>query len=426
MAVTVSLPQMGESVVEGTVERWLVREGERVEKDQVICEVTTDKVDAEIPAPEAGVLTQILVQEGATIEVGTELAVVDPDAEPSASVSTASPAAASASPAVSAAPAAVAVSEGAHATPLARKIAESEGVSLDGISGTGPDGRVSKSDVLEKLAGRTPTAAPAAKASASDATVSIQPGTLLDALSRIKLPQYKPTADDTVVPFSTIRKRIAEHMIVSKIISPHVGTVAEIDLHRLSKHRDSNKGAWKKEHGYSLTFLPYLIQATVRALRAFPRVNATVVDQNIIERKGIHIGVAVETEKGLVVPVLRDADRLSLGGVAQGLEELARKARNRELKADDLHGGTFTVSNPGRQGNLYGFAVINQPQVGILRMGEVVKRPVVIQVDGADSIAIRPMMYLALSYDHRIIDGVTGNGFLYRVAAELEAGDFDL
>ena len=215
-------------------------------------------------------------------------------------------------------------------------------------------------------------------------------------------------------------------MIVSKIISPHVGTVAEIDLQRVSQHRNTHKGAWKAEHGYSLTFLPYLLQATVRALREFPRMNSAVVDQNIVERRGIHIGVAVETEKGLLVPVLRDADRLSLGGVAQGIEELASRARNRQLKADDLHGGTFTISNPGRQGNLYGFAVINQPQVGILRMGEVVKRPVVIEVDGADTIAIRPMMYLALSYDHRIIDGVTGNGFLYRVAAELEAGDFDL
>ena len=423
MAVTVSLPQMGESVVEGTVERWLVREGERVEKDQVICEVTTDKVDVEIPAPEAGVITQILVQEGGTIEVGAELAVVDPDAQAGASAPKSAPA-----PAGPAAPsvapvAAVAAAGESHATPLARKIAETEGVSLDGIPGTGPDGRVSKSDVLQRLAG--PAAVqPATSQQAGEAP--IKPGSLLDALSGIKLPQYKPAADDTVVPFSTIRKRIAEHMIVSKIISPHVGTVAEIDLNRVSAHRNANKGAWKAEHGYSLTFLPYLIQATVRALREFPRVNSTVVGQNIVERRGIHIGVAVETEKGLVVPVLRDADRLSLGGVAQGLEELASKARNRQLSADDLHGGTFTVSNPGRQGNLYGFAVINQPQVGILRMGEVVKRPVVIEVDGNDSIAVRPMMYLALSYDHRIIDGVTGNGFLYRVAAELEAGDFDL
>ena len=308
MAVTVSLPQMGESVVVGTVERWLVREGERVEKDQVICEVTTDKVDVEIPAPEAGVITQILVQEGGTIEVGAELAVVDPDAQAGASAPKSAPA--PAAPLV-APVAAVAAAGESHATPLARKIAETEGVSLDGIPGTGPDGRVSKSDVLQRLAG--PAAVqPAPSQQAGEAP--IKPGSLLDALSGIKLPQYKPAADDTVVPFSTIRKRIAEHMIVSKIISPHVGTVAEIDLNRVSAHRNANKGAWKAEHGYSLTFLPYLIQATVRALREFPRVNSTVVGQNIVERRGIHIGVAVEPEKGLVGPVLRDAARLCRAG----------------------------------------------------------------------------------------------------------------
>jgi 2-oxoglutarate dehydrogenase E2 component (dihydrolipoamide succinyltransferase) len=178
--------------------------------------------------------------------------------------------------------------------------------------------------------------------------------------------------------------------------------------------------------GFKLTLLPFVVQATVRALRDFPRMNATVVEETIVQRAGIHVGVAVETERGLVVPVIRDADRLSLRGLAQAMQDLATRARSREISADELTGGTFTVTNPGREGNLYGFAVINQPQVGILRMGEVRKRAVVVEQGGEDVIAIRPMMYLALSYDHRVIDGVTGNGFLYRAARYLEAGEFEV
>jgi 2-oxoglutarate dehydrogenase E2 component (dihydrolipoamide succinyltransferase) len=305
-------------------------------------------------------------------------------------------------------------------SPLARRIAEDQGVSVDAMSGSGALGRIVKADVVRYLErGSEPAPTPAA-------TARPPRSTLLDKLAGYRVPQYRPTEDDTVIPFSTIRKRIAEHMVVSKIVSPHVGTVAEVDLQRVYQLRERTKAEFKQKLGFSLTYLPFAVQATVRALGDFARMNAAVVDENIIERSGIHIGVAVETERGLVVPVVRDADRLSLLGLAEAIEELARKARDRELSADDLQGGTFTISNPGRQGNLYGFAVINQPQVGILRMGEVRKRPVVIEVEGADTIAIRPMMYLALSYDHRIIDGVTGNAFLYRVAAELEAGEFEI
>ena len=242
----------------------------------------------------------------------------------------------------------------------------------------------------------------------------------------MRVPTHAPREGDTVVPFTTIRKRIAEHMVVSKIVSPHVGTVAEVDLHRLVQLRDGAKASFRSGHGFGLTYLPFIVQATVRGLREIPRMNATVVGDNLVERSGIHIGVAVETERGLVVPVVRDADRLSLVGLAQAIEDLAGRARDREITVDELQGGTFTVSNPGREGNLYGFAVINQPQVGILRMGEITKRPVVVERDGEDALAIHPMMYLALSYDHRIIDGVTGNSFLYRVARHLEAADFEL
>ena len=418
MAITVTLPQMGESVVEGTVERWLVREGERVEKDQILCEVTTDKVDAEIPAPEAGVVTRIVAAEGTTVEVGADLVVLDAEG-----TATAEPGPAPASQPAAPATAVPEPAAAGRVSPVARRIAEEAGLPVADLRGSGPAGRVTKSDVLGYL--ERPREAPAAPAAPAVATPA-RPGTLLEKLGGLRVPQYRPREGDEVIPFTTIRKRIAEHMIVSKIISPHVGTVAEVDMGRVFRAREQRKAEFRAKRGFSLTYLPYVVQAAVRALREFPRMNATVVDETIIERRGIHVGVAVETERGLVVPVVRDADRLSLLGLAEAIEELARKARDRELSADDLQGGTFTISNPGRQGNLYGFAVINQPQVGILRMGELVKRPVVVEFEGADTIAIRPMMYLALSYDHRIIDGVAGNGFLYRVGQELEQGEFEL
>ena len=427
MPITVTMPQMGESVVEGTLERWVVAEGEWIEKDQTICEMTTDKVDAEIPAPASGVVTRLIVPEGTTVEVGADLAIIDPEAQPSATPAKAAESAAPAKPAREPVPAPDTASDSAPApqaevaaTPLAKRIAEAEGLPLGQMQGTGPSGRVVKDDVVGYLQGsRAPEpAAPAAAAAA--------PGTLGELLGRMRVPRYAPQPEDTVVPFTTIRRRIAEHMIVSKIVSPHVGTLAEVDMHAIVQIRDRVKTRFREANGYSLTYLPFIVQATVRALREIPRMNSTVVDESIIERAGIHVGVAVETDRGLVVPVVRNADHYSLTGLAEAIESLARRARDRHLTADDLQGGTFTVSNPGREGNLYGFAVINQPQVGILRMGEIVKRPIVVDADGEDQIAIRPMMYLALSYDHRIIDGVTGNGFLYRVARNLEGGDFEV
>jgi 2-oxoglutarate dehydrogenase E2 component (dihydrolipoamide succinyltransferase) len=225
---------------------------------------------------------------------------------------------------------------------------------------------------------------------------------------------------------SPLRRIVAEHMVYSKRTAPHVGTVAEVDLGGVSALRNQHKRAFEAAHGFALTFLPFVVHATVRALREFPQLNAAVVEDAIVVRRDINIGIAVETEKGLVVPVVRQADRFSLAGLAEAVESLANRARTKKLSADDLKGGSFTVSNPGRRGNLYGFAIINQPQVGILRMGEIVKRPVVREVGGQDAIVIRPMMHLALSYDHRAVDGAPANGFLYRVRELIEAGDFDL
>jgi 2-oxoglutarate dehydrogenase E2 component (dihydrolipoamide succinyltransferase) len=244
--------------------------------------------------------------------------------------------------------------------------------------------------------------------------------------ARQRFGHYALQEGDRVTPMSPLRKLVAEHMVYSKHVSPHVGTVAEVDLGGVADVRSRHKSGFQRAHGFSLTYLPFVVHATVRALREFPALNASVIEDAIVEKVAIHIGIAVETDKGLIVPVVRHADRLSLAGLAEAVEDLSSRARSKRLSADELQGGTFTVTNPGRQGNLYGFAIINQPQVGILRMGEIVKRPVVRTMEGQDAILIRPTMHLALSYDHRAVDGAPANGFLYRVRELLEEAEFDL
>jgi 2-oxoglutarate dehydrogenase E2 component (dihydrolipoamide succinyltransferase) len=419
MSVTVELPALGESVVEGTITKWLVKEGDRVERDQPLVEVTTDKVDAEIPAPEAGVIERILVPEGETVPVGAALATLAADAPGAAKPKAAKAAKAEpveAKPAP--APPPVPTPDAPRATPVAKRAAAEAGVDLRGVAGTGVGGRVSKDDVA-----RVAVAA-AAKPVGAPARIHrvVQPGS-----SGVTPPYltYQVEEGDRVIPMTPLRKIVAEHMVLSKQTSPHVGTVAEIDMAAVVRSRDAAKRSFQQQHGFGLTFLPYIVHATVRALRDFPRLNASVLEDAIVEKRAIHVGVAVETDKGLVVPVIRDADRLSLAGLAQAIEDLSARARSKKLSPDELRGGTFTVSNPGRHGNLYGFAIINQPQVGILRMGEIVKRPVVRELDGADAIVIRPMMHLALSYDHRAVDGAPANGFLHRVRELLETGEFE-
>jgi 2-oxoglutarate dehydrogenase E2 component (dihydrolipoamide succinyltransferase) len=441
MSITVELPALGESVVEGTITKWLVKEGDRVERDQPLVEVSTDKVDAEIPAPEAGVLVRILVPEGETIPVGTALATLEVGAsgakgaarsEPKASevLETRAPAAKT-TPAAQpterapAPPAAEKTEATPRATPVAKRAAEEQGVDLRKVEPTGIGGRITKDDVARAAA------APAAQPPAPPRPVG-EPARI----HRVAGPAaggptppyllYQVEEGDRVIPMTPLRKIVAEHMVLSKQTSPHVGTVAEIDMAAVVRVRDGVKRAFQQAHGFNLTFLPFVVQAAVRALRAYPRLNASVLEDAIVEKRAIHVGVAVETDKGLVVPVVRDADRLSLAGLALAIEDLSVRARSKRLSPDELRGGTFTVSNPGRHGNLYGFAIINQPQVGILRMGEIVKRPVVRTVDGEDAIVIRPIMHLALSYDHRAVDGAPANGFLHHVRELLEAGEFEL
>jgi len=389
-------------------------------------EITTDKVDAEIPAPATGVLEKILVAEGQTVPVGTELARIDPGAalslaagptaaqrpsRPQGSELERSPAPPARIPAPPSAP--------PRATPVAKRMAEEARVDLAGVEGTGAAGRVTKRDLQQRAAAAPVAQAPArpkAPAAREAASGSGRPAFL----------SYQLQPGDRVIPMTPLRKLVAEHMVLSKRISPHVGTVAEIDLAGVVAVRNQHKREFQEAHGFALTFLPFVVYATVRALREFPRLNASVLEDAIVEKKDVHIGIAVETDKGLVVPVVRHADRLSLAGLAEAIEDISARARTKRLSADELKGGTFTVSNPGKQGNLYGFAIINQPQVGILRMGEVVKRPVVREVDGDDAIVIRPMMHLALSYDHRAVDGAPANGFLHRVRELLESAEFDL
>ena len=436
---TVVMPQLGESVVEGTVVRWIAKAGQRVERDEPLVEIATDKANTEIPSPSAGLLVEQLVKEGAVIAVGAPLARLD---ETSAQGAPAQTAAAD-----------------VRATPVGRNVAQEHGLDLSKVPGSGTGGRVTKADVtsyLEKGATaaqqselqppsstfpgqRAPTAPPPASAPplvaapyysqppplSAPAPGYVGFGPISISLRAYKPPRYGPKEGDQVVPFDQRRRLIAEHMVYSKATSPHVPCTAEVDMGNLSRLRGEWKRA-KETGGKAPSFLVGICRAAVQALAEFPRLNAVMQDETLIQRKDVNLGVAVETEKGLLVPVMRRANELSVLGLSRALDDLALRARNGKVTADELSGGSFTVSNPGLKGNLFGAAIINQPQVGILRMGEIVKRPVVRELDGEDVIVIRPMMYLTLSYDHRVIDGVTGNGFLHRVRELIEAAKFAL
>jgi 2-oxoglutarate dehydrogenase E2 component (dihydrolipoamide succinyltransferase) len=435
------MPQLGESVVEGTIGKWLVQEGQRIDKDQPVVEILTDKADSEINAPEAGVLTKIVAAEGVTVAVGDVLAEIDANAQASAPppkpvaakrVSTA-PAAA---PASAAAPQAEASAraDGSAGGPAVRKLAREQNVDLSALSGSGNGGRLTKDDVL-RAASRgaieprdsaippsIPPAAPVQKTVIARSEPTPAP---IIAPGAFKPPPYNPKPGDQEIPFSRRRRIIADHMVYSKLTSPHVVTVAEVDVHKTEALRKANKDALKKE-GINLTFLAFVASATARALRENKALNARVLSDSYVLLGEINLGIAVDTPEGLVVPVIRNAADLTVRGMARAIDEIAAKARDNKLTPDDLAGKTFTISNPGRKGNLYGGAIISQPNVGILRTGEIKKRVVVVEHDGEDLMAIHPVMLMALSYDHRIVDGVAGNGFLWRVRELLELGEFSI
>jgi 2-oxoglutarate dehydrogenase E2 component (dihydrolipoamide succinyltransferase) len=422
MTIDVTLPQLGESVTEGTVSKWLVREGDSVAKDQAIVSISTDKADTDVYAPAAGKVIKIAVKEGEVVPVKALLAILDPSASAEQPTTT--------HPLAPPAPAPAPSSP--RASPAARQAAREHDVDLGTITGSGDGGRITKDDVLRAKIPEPPPTSPGPPSRPTAPPVQqitqlMNPPPVPTAMGHgaFKLPPYRPQPGDQVIPFTRRRRITADHMVYSKLTSPHVVTVAEVDLQKASKLREANKDRYKKE-GLSLTMLAFVVVSTAKALRETPSLNARVLEDSYVLFKDVNIGVAVDSPDGLVVPVVRRADELGVRGIVRAIDDVAKRARDGKITIDDLSGATFSVSNPGLKGNLFGGAIINQPNVGILRMGEIQKRPVVIETDGEDRIAIHPVMYMALSYDHRIVDGVAANAFLWRVTELLEKADFEV
>ncbi len=415
MVVDVCMPQLGESVSEGTVTKWHVRAGDVVDKDAPLVEIATDKADSELPAPSGGRVVEILAQEGDVVAVRAVLCRIDEGARP--------PLAASAEPKARGA------ARAPLASPATRRHALEMGVRLGEVMGSGEGGRITKEDVVRaarQSASPVEPAGPSPRAPAAVEASGYTPPVPGAGYGSFKVPGYRPAEGDQVVPFTRRRRITADHMTYSKVVSPHVMTVAEVDLYETMRLRTEAKDRYAKE-GIPLTMLAFVAVATARALRENPQLNARILDDALVLLHDIHLGIAMESPDGLVVPVLRRADTLGVRGVARGIDDLARRARTGKITIDELSFASFSVSNPGVKGNLFGGAVINQPNAGILRMGEIQKRAVVVDgPDGGDTIAIHPVMYMALSYDHRIVDGVAANAFLWRVTEILEKGEIEV
>ena len=432
----VTLPALGESVTEGTISRWLKEVGDTIEADEALVEVSTDKVDTEIPAPVSGTILEIRVKEDEVAEVGAVLAVIGdaaaaPVAAPAAPVAApaapvAAPAAPVAAPAAPvAAPAAPVAGtpgstpstdeNGPYVTPLVRKLATENGIDLNSLAGTGVGGRIRKQDVLAAAeAKKAPVAAPAAAPVAAAAPSA---------------PKSAPKGADsskrgTTEKMSRLRQTIAKRMTESLQTTAQLTATVEVDLTRISQLRAIHKVDFKKREGASLSYLPFITKAAIEALKQFPFVNATIEGDQITYHDVEHIGIAVDTDKGLLVPVIKDAGDLNIAGLAKKIVDLAARTRENKVTPDELGGGTFTITNYGSAGTLFDTPIINLPQVAILGTGSLVKRPVVMNVDGSDVIAVRDMMYLSLTYDHRLIDGAKAALFLAAVKARLEEGDF--
>ena len=448
----IKMPKLGESITEGTIISWSVQVGDIIKEDDVLFEVNTAKVSAEIPSPVEGKVVEILFKEGDTVAVGTVVAIVDIGGENSEdedsvealqssatdeSVAVVSKAASEETPQVKA----VKSEEERWYSPVVLQLAREAGIQpkeLDTIPGTGYQGRVSKKDIksyiVRKQSGGTITAQPAVKPSPQPvASVAPQPVTTAPAQSSAK-PAATPEVQRTTPASGTfsaegvevkemdrVRKVIADHMVMSKHTSPHVTNVVEVDVTKLVKWRDKNKDAFFRREGVKLTYMPAITEAVAKALAAYPQVNVSVEGYNILFKKHINIGIAVSLNDGnLIVPVVRDADRLNLNGLAVAIDSLALKARDNKLMPDDISGGTFTITNFGTFKSLFGTPVINQPQVAILGVGYIEKKPAVIETPEGDVIAIRRKMYLSLSYDHRVVDGSLGGNFLYFIKDYLE------
>jgi 2-oxoisovalerate dehydrogenase E2 component (dihydrolipoyl transacylase) len=421
MPTDIKMPQLGESVTEGTVGKWLKQPGERVEKYEALLDVTTDKVDTEVPSPAAGVVREIVVPEGQTVRVGTLLAILDEDG---AAAGDRRPATDDRRPE----PALAAAARAEHNTfisPVVARLAAEHSLDLSLIRGSGQGGRVTKQDVLKYVEARgkpapapsvvAPTAAPAPAPAVSPEPASAPPmAEATPSPAPAELPE-----DAELLPISAMRRSIAEHMVRSRRTAPHVTTVAEVDVSRVVAHRERQRADFERQ-GVKLTYTPYFVQAAVAGLQAVPIVNASYTDAGILMHHRIHVGVAVALDEGLIVPVLRDADEKNLLGLARAVQDLSERARGRRLVPDATQGGTFTITNHGVGGSLFAMPIINQPQAAILGIGAIQKRAVVITADGVDAIAIRPMCYLSLSFDHRLIDGAVADQFMMEVKRFLE------
>ena len=461
MAVDVVMPQMGESIFEGTITKWLKKPGDKVERDEPLFEISTDKVDAEIPSPSAGVLKEIKIPEGQTVPIQTIVAVID--GAGSAAASAPAPAAASApakaatpapAPAAAsapapvpdrpAAPAAPAVSASAaagapttteriHSSPLVRRMAKEHDIDLATLEGTGAGGRITKEDIEAVIAAQSAPAithtAPASAAAARPAVPPPAPAPVAaPGASAMHGSQFMPAlqvgvpreriyfGNYEVQPLSVMRQKIAEHMVASKHVSAHVYSVDEIDMTKVAAIRAKAKAEFESRYETKLTFMPFFVKAAVAGLRAYPTLNASLDGTNIVLHKEINIGMAVALDWGLIVPVIKNADEKNLLGIQRTLNDLAERARSKKLRPEEVQEGTFSITNPGVFGGLFGLPVISQPNVGILGLGAIEKRPVVID----DAIAIRSMCYVTLSYDHRVVDGAIAHQFLHKVKGTLE------
>src|SRR5687767_1583593 len=468
MSTEVVMPQMGESIAEGTITKWLKKVGEHVDRDEPLFEISTDKVDAEIPSPAAGTLTEVRFKEGDTVEINTVVAVLDgnsgssaapaseakpveapaapptpPPAAPPPPVETkpAPPVETKPAPAVETKPSpppppppapveakaepTAADLRRTKSSPLVRKIAQEHGIDISKLEGTGMSGRVTKNDILSFIeSGTSAVSASPQPGEKAPATVSFAAPSVQEPAAP---PPPKPQVGDRVESMSVMRKKIAEHMVLSRRTSAHVTTVYDIDMTRIAKLRDQHRDEFYQRTGTKLTFMPFIFEVLNKALRKFPIFNAQVAGDQIIYKQDINLGMAVALDWGLIVPVIKRADDLSISGLARAANDLADRARTKQLKPDEVTGGTFTITNPGVFGGLFGTPIINQPQLAILGVGKIEKRPkVMTSADGDDFLAIRWMAYFALSFDHRVIDGADAERFLAFVKEQLEEGDFSL
>ena len=447
MPTDVVMPQMGESIAEGTIVRWIKKVGDAVERDEPLFEISTDKVDAEIPSPAAGVITEIRANEGQTVEVNTVVAVIgEAGAKPAADAAKPveapkppAPPRAAVAPTATERPAppaperhepsrpAVVAAEpetdrSTRSSPLVRKIAKEHNVDISQIHGTGISGRVTKDDILAYIGGGSQAATSVVSAAGARAAASTAAPDQRQAESSGPKPATSSAAGaglaGQVVPMSIMRRKIAEHMVTSRRTSAHVHSVFEVNFGQVEKIRQAKKNDYERA-GAKLTYLSFILKAAVDALRAIPIVNSSVDGDNIVYHKQVNVGIAVALDWGLIVPVVKNADEKNLLGLSRAVADLANRARSKQLKPDEVSGGTFTITNPGVFGALFGMPIINQPQVAILGVGAIEKRPVVID----DAIAIRHMAYLALGYDHRIIDGAVADEFMSHLKHALENWD---